>query len=183
MRKSDRWHDLQLKHYAPAVEGRTDPPRYKKFLSHLNDPPLRIVDCGCAGGDISEDLWKKGHTVIGIDCPEVIEKAKQHHPAVPFIPCDLNEGLPEGIIGFDWIYASEILEHITHDFEFLASCYECLKIGGRIYVTVPRVGEKWDGHLRFYPVESLRNLLWAAGFMIVHEDKDFSSTIVIGAKE
>lgn len=54
---------------------------------------------------------------------------------------------------------------------------------GRIYVTVPRVGEKWDGHLRFYPVESLRNLLWAAGFKVIHEDRDFSSTIVIGSKE
>lgn len=186
MRKSDRWHDLQLKHYAPAVEGRTDPARYHIFVDkYLGPPPLKIFDIGCAGGDITHDLKTRGYEVVGIDYPEVIEKTKVKYPDLDLVAWDINEGLPFDRRFFEphWIYASEILEHITHDFEFLASCYECLKDGGRIFVTVPRVGEKWDGHLRYYPVESLRNLLWAAGFKIIHENKDFSSTIVIGEKQ
>lgn len=186
MRKSERWYDLQLKHYAPAVEGRTDPPRYKKFTYHLNPPPLTIIDCGCAGGDITQDLRKRGYDVTGVDYPTVIEKTKLKYPDLKLIGCDLNYGLPSDYRFMEtahWIYASEILEHITHDFDFLSSCWECLKPWGRIYLTVPRVAEKWDGHLRFYPVESLHNLLWAAGFKVIHEDKDFSSTIVIAEKE
>lgn len=188
MTSSERWRELQLKHYAPAVEGRTDPPRYKKFLSHLSSPPKKILDAGCASGDITYDLQQRGYKTIGIDYPEVIEKTKIKHPSLMLFgcdlySCDLNSGVPIHITDVDWVYASEILEHITHDYDFLVSCHECLKPLGRIYLTVPRVGEKWDGHLRYYPVESLRNLLWAAGFKVIHEDKDFSSTIVIGAKE
>jgi 2-polyprenyl-3-methyl-5-hydroxy-6-metoxy-1,4-benzoquinol methylase len=181
--KSERWRDLQLKHYASAVEGRIDPPRYKIFLEHIGPPPLKIVDVGCAGGDITYDLKTRGYEVIGIDYPEVIEKTSKKYPELRFLAWDVNEGLPF-IKGFqpDWVYASEILEHITHDFDFLASCHLILKKGGKIFVTVPRVPEKWDGHLRFYPVESLKNLLWAAGFEIVVADKDYSSTIIIGEK-
>jgi 2-polyprenyl-3-methyl-5-hydroxy-6-metoxy-1,4-benzoquinol methylase len=184
MRESKRWREVQLKHYGPAVEGRTDPPRYKKFLEHIGSPPLKILDVGCAGGDITYDLKTRGYEVIGVDYPEVIEKTKVKYPDLMLFALDVNEGLRFSQLFFvpDWIYASEILEHITHDFDFLASCYVILKDGGKIFVTVPRVAEKWDGHLRFYPVESLKNLLWAAGFEIVEEDKDFSSTIVIGEK-
>jgi len=88
MRSSERWRELQLKHYAPAVEGRTDPARYKKFLSHLNDPPLRILDVGCAGGDITNDLMVRGHHVTGVDYPEVIEKTKIKYP--PSGSCQLR---------------------------------------------------------------------------------------------
>ena len=184
MRGSERWRELQLKHYAPAVEGRTDPPRYKKFLCELGPHPCNILDVGCAGGDITHDLKTRGHEVVGIDYPQVIEKTRVKYPDLRLLAWDVNEGLSFDKEWFypDWIYASEILEHITHDYEFLTSCYEYLRPNGKIYLTVPRVGEKWDGHLRFYPVESLRNLLWTAGFKVISEDKDFSSTIVIGEK-
>jgi 2-polyprenyl-3-methyl-5-hydroxy-6-metoxy-1,4-benzoquinol methylase len=187
MRYSKRWHDRQLEHYIKAIEGRTDPPRYKLFKEkYLENLPLKIVDCGCAGGDISFELYKMGYLVVGIDYPEIIFKTKKKFPKglteLTFIDYDLNKGLPIGIIDFDWIYASEILEHITHDFDFLVSCHDCLKISGKIFVTVPRHAEKWEGHLRFYPEGSLKNMLWAAGFDNLIIDKTFASLIIIGEK-
>jgi len=184
LRKSQRWYDRQLEHYASAIEGRTDPPRYRKFVEHYLPPSrLRVVDCGCAGGDVTADIKKRGYDVIGIDCPEIIAKTKIKYPNLDLVACDLNEGIPNSIQDIDWVYASEICEHITHDYEFLTSCYECLKKGGKIYVTVPRNADKWGAHLRFYPEMSLKNLIWAAGFEIIDEDKTFASTIVIGEKK
>lgn len=183
MKKSERWNKRQLEHYGPAVEGRTDPPRYRKFIEqYLPRPPLRIIDCGCAGGDVTMDIKKRGYDVIGLDYPEVIAKTKKKYPDLNLIACDLNEGIPSSICDIDWVYASEILEHVTHDFEFLASCYDCLKQGGNVYVTAPRQAEKWGAHLHFYPEMSLKNLVWAAGFEIFAVDKTFASTIVIGEK-
>lgn len=184
MRRSQRWLDRQLEHYAPAIEGRTDPPRYLKFRDeYLSPPPLRIVDCGCAGGDITADLHKRGYQAIGIDYSEIIDKTQMKYSILALVACDLNEGIPSSIRDVDWVYASEICEHITHDFDFLVSCYECLKKGGKVYVTVPRHADKWGAHLRFYPEMSLKNLVWAAGFEIFAVDKTFASTIVIGEKK
>ncbi len=185
--KSVRWHDRQLEHYGKAVEGRTDPPRYILFRDkYLNPPPLYIIDIGCAGGDITNDLKKRGYEVVGVDYPEVIEKTKKKYPYLNFVSCDVND-MPlmqdEFLERADWIYASEICEHITHDFDFLSSCFECLKNGGKIFVTVPRHAEKWEAHLRFYPEESLKNLLWAAGFEIFAVEKTFASLIAIGEKK
>jgi len=184
MRKSERWEKRQLEHYSPAIEGKTVPPRYIKFRDqYLPPPPLKIVDCGCAGGDITKELKDKGYEIIGIDYPEVTEKTKKKYPDLTFYSCDLNDGIPIAIHDIDWVYASELCEHITHDFDFLISCYECLKLGGKVYITVPRHAAKWGGHLRFYPEESMRNLLWSAGFEVITVDKTFSSLIVIGEKK
>lgn len=183
MDKSERWTNRQLEHYKKAVEGRTDPPRYHKFRDeYLGHPPLKIVDCGCAGADITKELSERGYEVIGIDYPDIIEKTRKKYPDLIFYSCDLNDGIPIAIGDVDWVYASEILEHITHDFDFLMSCYDCLRIGGKLYITVPRKAEKWNGHLRYYPKESLENLLWAAGFNEITFDTTFASCIVIGEK-
>ncbi len=183
--RSIRWHKRQLEHYDGAVEGKTDPPRYKKFRDqYLGPPPLKVVDCGCAGGDITKELFDRGYEVIGLDFPEVIAKTEKKYPDLKnaLISCNLNDEIPDIVFDFDWVYASEICEHITHDYEFLVSCYECLKPGGKVFVTVPRHADKWEGHLRFYPEESMRNLLWATGFEFVAVDKTFASLIVIGEK-
>lgn len=183
MRKSERWTNRQLEHYSPAIEGRTDPPRYTKFANeYLPLPPLKIIDCGCAGADITKALKDRGYDVVGLDFPVVVENTKKKYPDLKLIACDLNDGIPNSIRDVDWVYASEILEHLTHDFEFLASCYECLKMGGKIYVTVPLKAEKWGGHLRFYPEESLKNLVWSVGFKVETIDWTPTSLIIIGVK-
>lgn len=183
MRKSQRWNDRQLEHYSHAVEGRIDPPRYAKFANeYLPLPPCRIIDAGCAGGDVTNHLKSKGHDVVGLDYPGVIAKTSKKYPDLELIACDLNEGIPNSIRDIDWVYASEILEHLTQDFEFLASCYECLKNGGKVYVTVPLKAGQWGGHLRFYPDESLKNIVWSAGFEVETVDRTPASLIVIGVK-
>ena len=183
MRKSQRWADRQLEHYSSAVEGRTDPPRYTKFANeYLPLPPLKIVDCGCAGGDITRELSDRYYDVVGLDFPVVIAKTSKKYPDLKLIACDLNEGIPNSIRDVDWVYASEILEHLTQDFEFLASCYECLKNGGKVYVTVPSKAGTWGSHLRYFPEDSLKNLVWSAGFEVETIDRTPSSLIVIGVK-
>ena len=95
MKKSDRWNNRQLEHYARAVEGRTDPPRYLKFRAHyLSPPPLKIIDAGCASGDISTELANRGYTVIGLDFPDVINKTKKKYPDLNLVAYDLNDGIP-----------------------------------------------------------------------------------------
>jgi len=184
MEKASRWNNRQLQHYSPAIEGRTDPPRFRMFVEKILPlPPLKVIDCGCAGGDVTNDISKRGYEVIGLDYPEIISKTSKKYPNLKLVACNLNMGIPAGIGKVDWIYASEILEHLTHDFDFLVSCYDHLKKGGNLYLTVPKSAEKWGAHLRHYPKMSLRNLFWAAGFNYVTEMETSASSIIIGKKE
>ena len=179
-----RWNSRQLQHYAPAREGRTDPPRFRIFVKKvLPPPPLKIIDCGCAGGDVTSDISIRGYDVIGLDYPEIISKTSKKYPNLKLVACDLNKGIPDDIEKVDWIYASEILEHLTHDFDFLVSCYDHLKNGGNLYLTVPKLAEKWGDHLRYYPKESLMNLFWAVGFNSIKKFETHASSIIMSKKE
>jgi len=184
MEKASRWNNRQLQHYSPAIEGKTDPRRFRMFIEKiLPPPPLKVIDCGCAGGDVTNNISKRGYEVIGLYYPEIINKTSNKYPNLKLVACNLNMGIPASIGKIDWIYASEILEHLTHDFDFLVSCHNHLKLDGWLYLTVPKSAEKWSAHLRHYPKESLKNLFWAAGFNNIREGETSASSIIIGKKE
>lgn len=70
----------------------------------------------------------------------------------------------------DYLFAFEVLEHISDDHGALASWTPMLRIGGRILVSVPAHARKFGpsdrrvGHVRRYERKELRALLETAGY-------------------
>ena len=73
----------------------------------------------------------------------------------------------------DFIFSSNVLEHIKNDSYILKEFRKNLKIGGRIYLYLPAKMILWSsldetvGHYRRYEIVSLRNKLRALGFNVL----------------
>jgi predicted SAM-dependent methyltransferase len=72
----------------------------------------------------------------------------------------------------DFIYSSNVLEHIPDDVAALAALWEALVIGGKIAIFVPAFESIWTtlddhvGHQRRYTIASLKEKLMATGFEV-----------------
>lgn len=111
------------------------------LLEHDLNPlqGLRILDVGCGGGLFCEPLARLGAEVVGIDpTQENITIAKAHAEGmglpITYLPCDIEE-LPEDLLLFDVLIASEVIEHITDHESFLKACVARLKPHGGMMVT------------------------------------------------
>ncbi|KAK4883898.1 hypothetical protein RN001_000169 [Aquatica leii] len=101
-----------------------------------------ILEVGCGGGVLTEELAKLGGIIHGIDPnAEAIAVAKQH---ATFNPQLLNltysidtieQHATSNSEKYDVVVASEVLEHITEKETFLEYCVKCLKPGGSIFIT------------------------------------------------
>lgn len=73
----------------------------------------------------------------------------------------------------DFIFSSNVLEHIKNDSYILKEFWKQLKIGGKIYLYLPAKMILWSsldesvGHYRRYEISSLRSKLRALGFNIL----------------
>lgn len=68
----------------------------------------------------------------------------------------------------------DVLEHIEQDAEFLELIWKKLKFGGRVLLTVPAFQSLWSseddaaGHYRRYRLNTLKELVQAAGFKVLY---------------
>ncbi len=133
-----------------------------KSLDNLN-----ILDIGCGGGLVAEELAHMGANVTGVDADaNAIEVAKNHAKAsgldINYI-CDDAQNLEEQ---YDVVIALEILEHVTDVSTFIEICKARLKPDGLLIMStlnrtaksfalgiiaaeyilrwVPRNTHKWD---------------------------------------
>ncbi|KAB0803614.1 hypothetical protein PPYR_00584 [Photinus pyralis] len=103
---------------------------------------LKILEVGCGGGILTEALARLGCCITGIDVAgELLEIAKEHsasHPSRENINYQLTtiEKFAEtNVEQFDAVVASEVLEHVDHQEQFVEACVRCLKPGGSIFLT------------------------------------------------
>lgn len=117
------------------------------FTSGLSG--LSILDIGCGGGLLAEELWQRGAKVVAIDRSEtIIEVAKTHqHQSgsdVAYLmqtPSQLTEA---GKGPFDAVMAMEVLEHVPDIYEFLVESTSVLKPGGLLFfATLNRTWQSW----------------------------------------
>lgn len=75
-----------------------------------------VLDIGCAGGYVSEDLAANGARVTGVDLYPV----DNQDCFVKFVQCDLDQGLPADIRSdYDYILLLDIVEHLKQPERFM----------------------------------------------------------------
>ncbi|NJO90879.1 MAG: class I SAM-dependent methyltransferase [Chloroflexia bacterium] len=103
-----------------------------------------VVDVGCGTGDLVRWIANENATVIGIDTPEMIEKA-QNYPKVNNEKYSIGKGeeLPVDENFADVMTFMASFHHIPYDLMFRAldECYRVLKPKGVVILVEP-VAEK-----------------------------------------
>ncbi len=149
-----------------------------------------ICDLGCGNGYLAGQLGARGHTVLGIDASDTyLDAARRHNSSArvtyltALIDADLVRRLAETHEPFDFVVSSDVIEHLYDPLEFLQTARALLKPGGIAVIGTPYHGYlknvaisvtgKWDvhhsvhwhgGHIKFFSISSLRNMLMQAGF-------------------
>ncbi len=101
---------------------------------HING--LDILDIGCGGGLVSEELANMGANVTGVDADKnAIEVAKNHAKIsdldINYI-CDDAQNLKEQ---YDVVIALEIIEHVLDVEDFIKICIDRVKPNGIIILS------------------------------------------------
>jgi SAM-dependent methyltransferase len=140
----------------------------------LNGSPV-ILDIGCSSGFLVQDLrfGIPDAQVIGSDyLINVVEKASQRIPNVPFIQFDLRQcPLPNNCV--DGVSALNVLEHIDDDFTAMREIHRILKPAGIAHIEVPADPSSFDlydevlMHFRRYRLRELATKALDAGFAIL----------------
>ncbi|AHX11540.1 3-demethylubiquinone-9 3-O-methyltransferase [Neorickettsia helminthoeca str. Oregon] len=108
--------------------------RIQYILSNSDVVGKAILDVGCGGGILSEELSSLGGIVTAIDPSEESVKAAMENSKgnVTYI----NASLDEAVIRdkqFDIICIMEVIEHVNDPMEFVKLCSGMLAPGGKIF--------------------------------------------------
>jgi SAM-dependent methyltransferase len=141
-------------------------------------PSLRLpddslaLDIGCGTGSNLKFLRAQGLSVIGLDYSRYALSLAKMSTQHPFINGDLKK-LPirPGSIGL--IIAMDIVEHLDDDRNGIRECFQALKRGGILILTVPAFKWLWGiqdrvtQHKRRYRRREILNLLTLEGFEVL----------------
>jgi SAM-dependent methyltransferase len=159
---------------------------FNKWLFDTIQPFIKenILEIGSGIGNISGFLLSHYSQVSLSDMrPEYLDLLKNKFAGRKelrqVIPIDLNDSdlewrYPQLKEGFDTIIASNVIEHIERDSVALRNCHKLLKKGGTLIVLVPAYQSLFNGldaelgHFRRYTRQSLKHLIKACGFKVVH---------------
>jgi SAM-dependent methyltransferase len=137
----------------------------------------RILEIGCGGCTILENLKERGYEVAGIDPgPLAVREGNRRGIRVvnDFFP---TPDFPDAV---DFIFHNDVLEHVPDPVDFLAAQKNQLASGGLVITAVPdccdglKFGEismTMHQHLNYYDLESLRNVFEAAGLEVLLLEK------------
>lgn len=146
-----------------------------------------VLETGCSTGFLSRRIAADGARIVGIEIDkEAAELAKGNCQRV--LSCDLNS--PEWVtaIGerFDLVTFGDVLEHLHNPLAVLRQTRELLNPGGRVLICLPNivhwtirakilvgrfryqsVGILDFTHMRFFTIESAREMMSEAGYRIL----------------
>ena len=169
-------------------------------LVREHSPGPRVADLASAQGSFGLLLAERGFDVTAVDIkPEFLKYARRKHTHGNFrtvIGNLMDFRSPEP---FDCVLAGEVIEHVAHPDQLLASAAANLRQGGVLVLTTPNGAEHgstlptykqvtnleeliprqfhWGDHLFLYTVEELRELFDQAGLDLIYAEKYHSSFV------
>jgi SAM-dependent methyltransferase len=147
----------------------------------------RVLEVGCAGGELGRLLRSRGHHVTGIELvPEMAARAWRWLDRV--LTADVEtDGFPFPPDSFDAIVFADLLEHLINPWRVLREATDVLIEGGVVVASIPNVQNidvlrrllrgRWEyrergildrGHLRFFTLHTIRDLFTQAGLTLEH---------------
>jgi SAM-dependent methyltransferase len=134
----------------------------------------KILDVGCSSGIFLKDLEHLGFNInnlYGIDISQkAIQNCRNNGIQNAFVMDAQNINLSEE---FDFIVASDCLEHLEDDLKAIHNWKQLLKIEGIMYVFVPAFQSLWsyhdevNRHYRRYTKNELKTKLSSAELVIL----------------
>ncbi|MHB8262021.1 MAG: class I SAM-dependent methyltransferase [Bacteroidia bacterium] len=147
--------------------------RRRTILNSLKnkDKKATILDIGCAGGPLLNELKNQGfENVKGADfSEEAVAKCKQRGLQAYQMDAHNLQFEPNS---FDVLVASDSLEHLEFDEKALKNWFSILKPGGKLMIFVPAYMFLWsehdtvNHHFRRYTRTELIHKLHRAGFKV-----------------
>jgi len=153
-----------------------------------------VLDLGCGRARLGSEIQRLGYSVTGIEANNVaIAVARERIAELVELDLLQYERLSEVFKGrqYDWLLASDVLEHLPRPSEALHFYRRLLKPNGRLVVSLPNIA-LWNvrlglllgqfnyadsgvmdrTHLQFFTVRTARELLKEAGFKILSTTYD-----------
>ncbi len=148
-----------------------------RILNEENDYK-RILEIGCGGALILKDLQEKSYSVTGVDPSPMSSRAAIEYKLR--IIGDFFGPKTFETEKFDFIYHSDVLEHVEDPVGFLKTQVNVLDENGMLFVSVPdatdsiRMGDismAMHQHLNHFDMISLSNTLKLAGLSEIRIEK------------
>jgi 2-polyprenyl-6-hydroxyphenyl methylase/3-demethylubiquinone-9 3-methyltransferase len=133
--QAERWWD-------PQGEFKTlheiNPLRIEFIKSYISLAGQHIVDVGCGGGILTEELAKRGADMLGIDLSEeLIDIADLHGlesgVSAHYQKISAEELAQQQPAGFDHVTCMEMLEHVPDPGSIISACTQMVKPGGMVF--------------------------------------------------
>lgn len=136
----------------------------------------RFLEIGPGMGDVSLFLARRFPAACGdlIDfspeCTNLLRARFRDHPRLTVLDGDFRQRNVGH--GYDLVVACEVFEHLDNDASAFAAVNDCLRVGGKLLLSVPAFMRKWEhgddyaGHYRRYERNELVTKLTRSGFTI-----------------
>ena len=182
-KRRGHWDSIALKTDSWTSKGVYYHQRINEIYRFLIAPGQRVIELGCATGDLISAL--KPGTGVGIDfSEEMIRRAEKKHPEIQFILCDAHDiNLDEK---FDVIILSDIVNDLwdvqkvfdqiyklcTAETRIIINLYSHLwemplKLSQHLNLATPLLPQNW------LTVDDIKNMLHLAGFEMVRSWHEF----------
>jgi 2-polyprenyl-6-hydroxyphenyl methylase/3-demethylubiquinone-9 3-methyltransferase len=119
-----------------------NPLRLEYVLKHLDEEfltfeGLQVLDVGCGGGFLTEEIAKYGLKAVGIDPSAPSLEAARSHAEKIGLRIQYLEGIGEQLpfpdSTFDIVFCCDVLEHVTDYQEVLKEVHRVLRPGGWLF--------------------------------------------------
>ncbi|CAD7089477.1 unnamed protein product [Hermetia illucens] len=107
---------------------------------------INILEVGCGGGFLTENLARLHANVTGIDAGKDVIRAAERHVCqqspdllnrIQYKADTIENFAKDNLERYDAVVLSEVVEHVENVPKFISSAVDTLKPGGSIFITTP----------------------------------------------